>query len=93
MKKLLLKKEVVARITKSEMTYLKGGYDSGTGFPTGGSILSCQLEDCTIEFTKAPTCQNTCNQQTCNQDTCFMTCQNTCSDTCKVTCIQTCVDC
>ena len=29
MKKLVLKKEVVARITKDEMIYLKGGYDWG----------------------------------------------------------------
>lgn len=58
MKKLKLKKEVVARITKDEMIYLKGGY--GNGEYGGGEIQSQNADICKLS-TEDLSCIMTCD--------------------------------
>ena len=62
MKKLVLKKDVVARINNDQMNYLRGGAGTyGTVLTCGGSC-TCGAYD--------NTCWDTCNQGTCKDATC-----------------------
>ena len=85
MKKLVLKKDVVARINDDQMNLLKGG----AGTYSGTSILVCPTDECTQVY---DTCKGTCKDDascpghnTCNG-------ANTCGDpTCAFLCsIRTC---
>jgi len=78
MKKLVLKKDVVARINSGEMNQLKGG--AGTWEDTCAN--GCEKPK---TGPQDPTCQNTCNkEQTCPD---YQTCQdNSCRPTCYYTC-------
>lgn len=85
MKKLVLKKDVVARINSDQMNQLKGG--------AGNTVLACQN-------TNYATCADTCNKDTCAETcacttgpqnpTCMQSCNqapscpgyNTCNATC-----------
>lgn len=95
MKKLTLKKDVVARINHDEMVQLKGGV--GDYVPTEFTCQSCPAcntvfmtcwGDSCQNVTCAPTCRNTC------PPTCPPSCTPTCHDTCPYTCDdKTCANC
>ena len=82
MKKLMLKKEVVARIEHDEMNQLKGGYGDGAG--------TCWCFTGTLSAGRPPSNPNDCPSQAPN-DTCNGTCAGPTCDgpTCggKETCI------
>ena len=78
MKKLVLKKEVVARINEQAMQKLKGG-------------VGASYDGCTIQSNcEATVCDGSCI--TCNQDTCAASCGNTCAPSCVLTCANGCYD-
>lgn len=81
MRKLMLKKEVVARIEHDEMIQLRGGYDPGSGDNACRSVVAwvCQPHE-SIDF--GHSCNGTCNgtcpaDYTCQGQTCNGA--NTCS--------------
>ena len=82
MKKLVLRKDIIARINNVEMNQLRGGGDSNYV--------------CLVDSNKGYTCDgantcNTCNQFTCPHNlSCGESCTGTCTPTC-VTCPATCV--
>ena len=83
MKKLVLKKDIVARINGGDMNQLRGGCGPG-GF----------CEQYTIDHPDA-TCGHTCNgDPSCpGADTCYESCMGTCGQTCAAfSCLWTCVD-
>ena len=83
MKKLVLKKDIVARINGGDMNQLRGGCGPD-GF----------CEQYTI-FHPDATCNHTCNgDPSCpGEETCYESCMGTCGQTCAaVTCLWTCVD-
>ncbi len=81
MRKLMLKKEVVARIEHDEMNQLRGGYDGGSGDHACRSVMqSCTCPIETKDFGRS--CNGTCNgtcpaDYTCQGPTCDGA--NTCS--------------
>lgn len=89
MKKLVLKKDVIARINGDQMNQLRGG----VGTYGGTSDWICPSDECTRYVTCENSCQGpTCNEATCNnQNTCGWSCNGTCA-TCegKNTCDYTC---
>lgn len=82
MKKLVLKKDVVARINNDQMNQLKGGNQpeqTGPQYPT--CMQTCHQEQTCPDYN---TCGNTCDQH----DSCKMTCAYTCQGayTCGLSC-------
>ena len=75
MKKLVLKKDVVARINNVEMNHLRGGDNYGG--------KSRNLDDCPLTNNDY-SCLFSCN------DSCGNTCHFTCPDTCNKSCGGTC---
>lgn len=73
MKKLVLKKDVVARINNGEMNQLRGGYGGGTD-----ALCTIPNTQCECPITVIPTCPVSCHG-TCNQGTCPVTCPATCA--------------
>ena len=64
MKKLVLKKDIVARIKGDQMNHLRGGVGTAGTYVTCDGSCACGTQD--------TTCWDTCNQATCNGDSCVV---------------------
>ena len=93
MKKLVLKKDIVARINSGEMNLLKGGNQGNNSGPQDPTCQNtCHQEQTCPDYN---TCGNTCDQiETCRM-TCAYTCQGayTCGNTCGAWCDNTRIGC
>lgn len=86
MKKLILKKDVVARINGNEMNQLRGGgYEATEEFTCDGGMTcqTCHQFTCPVHYSCEESCMGTCNK------TC-VTCPNTCVTTSMASCEHNC---
>ena len=92
MKKLVLKKDVVANLNDYHMNHLRGGATPAIYSAIVASVGSIAASyDLTKEWTVwGDTCRGTCKQDASCADTCQETCAHSCGGTCTPSCNGTC---